>query len=241
MAHLTAPWPDADQKVLAWVEAHKSDRQLVPNTGEDLRDIYKNILRDGNNGLADGPLISLVEDLDDDDEITAAGPQRSPALHARGPDHRRVLTPRRRRTSSSGKRYARISHGTCWTRLGASSGTATPVVDRLADYLEMRGIAVKPCRADADPPEPEPSRRSASRPRSRTSTGSAWRVSASDLTRSDDRGRACSAPRPTTPRRSPRRSICSLPSDDYAKVVGRPRSICAPCRPPGRKRSTVRW
>jgi hypothetical protein len=46
MAHLTAPWPEADQKTLGWVEAHKSDRQLLPDTGGGLLEIYKNILRD---------------------------------------------------------------------------------------------------------------------------------------------------------------------------------------------------
>ena len=53
------------------------------------------------------------------------------------------------------------------------------VVDRLTDYLEMRGVSVKPYRADAKPPELEPADQAVSRRKSRASWTSASYASAS--------------------------------------------------------------
>lgn len=155
MAHLTAPWPEADQKTLGWVEAHKSDRQLLPDTGGGLLEIYKNILRDPDHALADGPLILLITDPDDTDEIQQPFFTGHLPFALAAP----ITSAYRAQPTKNTAQWAALRKNLSEDVLGALACQLwyrDAVVDRLADYLEMRGITVTPYRADADPPDLEP-------------------------------------------------------------------------------------
>ena len=153
--HLTSPWPEAEEKLRTWVTAHAADRDLLLTTGFDLLEVYKNILRDQDSALADGPLILLIKDLDDDEEI------RQPFFTGRLPfalaapitaDYRAQPTKNVAQWTALRKRLSEDVLGALECQLWSRQ----KVVDRLTDYLEMRGVSVKPYRADAKPPEPEP-------------------------------------------------------------------------------------
>jgi hypothetical protein len=155
MLHLTSSWPEAEEKLRTWVAAHATDPDLQVTPGFNLLEVYKNILRDQDSALADGPLILLIKDMDDEEEI------RQPFFTGRLPfalaapitgDYRAQPTKNLAQWAVLRKNLSEDVLGALECQLWYRQR----VVDRLTDYLEMRGVSVKPYRADAKPPEPEP-------------------------------------------------------------------------------------
>src|SRR5262249_27467614 len=151
---LTAPWPEADAALVRWVSAHAGERELISNPGGGLLEIYKNILRDPDRALADGPLILLLTDVDDTDAIQqpfftgrlpfALAAPVTDAYQARPTRNVAEWTALRQRLAED---VLGALHCQLWHR--------QTVVDRLADYLEVRGIAVQSYRAETGEREPD--------------------------------------------------------------------------------------
>ena len=221
MAHLTAPWPDADQRVLAWVEAHKSERQLVPNTGGGLSTSTRTSSETATTAWPTVPSSCLVEDLDDDDEIVPlARTGRLPFALAAPITGEYHATPTKnvKEWEALRKNLARD----VLDALGCQLWYRDAVVDRLADYLEMRGIAVKSYRADADPPEPEPVAQVGLSPEKPHFDGQ--RVAGARVKISPDPliAGALLRTQPDDTETIAKALYLLLPSDDFAKVVAQP-------------------